>query len=77
VHDSGGNIKSMFTATSSVGAQQMMTPGDGYLVSEVHVHELKLPAGFQVAGEEDAKQLRESMKRHRVDTSTVRTLRTK
>ena len=77
VHDQDGNIKSIFTTTSSAGAQQMMTPGKGSLVSEVKVDALKLSAGFKVAGEEDANQLRELMKHYRVDTSIVSSLKSK
>jgi hypothetical protein len=67
VHDQDGNIKSVFATTSSVDARDMLTPAQGYLVSQV---DFKV---FEAAGEDPSK-LRELMNRHRVDTSIVGSL---
>jgi hypothetical protein len=74
VHDQDGNIKSIFVTASSVGAQQMMTPGKGCSISQVNLHELKIPGEFKITGEEDADRLREFRKHYRVDTSIVGSL---
>jgi len=74
VHDQDGNIKSIFATTSSLGAREMMTPQQGYSVSQVNLGELKIRGELKLAGEEDANELRELMKGYRVDTSIVSSL---
>jgi hypothetical protein len=74
VHDQNGNIKSIFIATSSAGAREMMTPEPGCSVSPVNLQGLKIPAELKLVTDEDANQLRELMKHYRVDTSIVSTL---
>ncbi len=70
VHDENGNIRSIVVSTSGVGARAMIAPAPGCSVTQVKVEDLNL----KFDNEEDAKQVREVMKQHRVDTSVAGSL---
>lgn len=71
VHDPDGNIRSIFLNSSSSGARLMMTPEAGCSVSQVKLHEQRIPGELGLAHEDDANQIRELMRRYRVDISVV------